>query len=103
MFKDRQQELERLQDALWEDDILDKEPAPKDDDLLSEEMLDQLLGFEVRSYNADRVDVDTQAFSQEVLQEEPKLTGLLITAGLLTLGIFLVICWWVLRYLGVIG
>ena len=104
MFRDRQQELERLRDELLEEEEQEVQvSSQEDDDLLSDEMLNQLLGIEVHSYNADRVDLDPQKLSEEVLKpEEPKLTGLLVTAGLLTAGIFLVVLWWVLRYMGVL-
>ena len=104
MFHDRQQELERLRNELLEEEEQEVQTfSQDDDDFLSDEMLNKLLGLEVHSYNADRVDLNPQKLSEEVLKpEEPKLTGLLITAGLLTAGIFLVILWWVLRYLGVL-
>ncbi len=50
-------------------------------------------------YNADKVDRDLEDFSEEV--RKPKrsgVTGLLITALLLTAGILAVVAWWLVRY-----
>ncbi len=50
-------------------------------------------------YNSDNLDEDLDSFSEEV--REPKkdsLTGLLITALLLTAGILIVVAWWLIRY-----
>ena len=102
MFNDRQEELERLRNELLDEEV-EEQPAQEDDDLLSDEMLNELLGMNVQAYNTDKVDTKPEEISQQLQQpEEPKLTGLLVTAGLLTAGIFLVICWWVFRYLGII-
>lgn len=101
MFKDAKEELERLQDELL------AEEAPKalaeDDELLSEQALDELLDTDYRSYNADRTELDPQKLSEELMKpEKSSLTGLIVTAGLLTLGIFLVVCWWLIRYAGLL-
>ena len=102
MFHDREQELERLSEELWDD--TEEEPTeqvPEDEDLLSEDTLNQLLDIDV--HNADRSDVDLDALSEEVLRpEKSKLTGLLLTAAFLTAGIALLLLWWVLRYFGVL-
>ena len=72
-----------------------------DEDLLSDQMLDQLLDIDYRSYNADSTDVDPDELSQAVSQPaEPSLRGLIIANGLLLLGILLVLIWWLIRYLG---
>ena len=107
MFRDRDEELQRLQQLLEEDEI----PAPekKDDELLDEETVDALLGAdgqtadagayqnfsngygqqipetEGRFYNGDRVDVDLEEFSEEVCAPEKKRSG----TGLL---VFLLLC-----------
>ena len=104
MFRDRQQELDWLQDQLLEEeeDVPETEEE-QEEDYLSEETLNQLLGYKGSYYNTDAADVDLDAVSQELFDcEEPKLTGLLITAASLTFGIFLVLLWWILRYLGVL-
>ena len=98
MFNDAKQELERLQEELLAEEKT--APVQQDDDLLSDQILDQLLDMDYRSYNADKTDVDPQELAQELSRPTSSLTGLIVTAGLLTLGIFLVICWWLIRYMG---
>lgn len=101
MFKDAKEELERLQDELLAEEV--PKVSREDDSLLSEQMLDQLLDTDYRSYNADATDLDPQELAQELMQPpRSPLTGLIVTAGLLTLGIFLVVCWWLIRYAGLL-
>lgn len=55
-------------------------------------------------YNTDKSDPDLQQYADAV-REEPKkekLTGLIVTAALLTAGILGVLIWWLLRF-GVLG
>lgn len=55
-----------------------------------------------RVYNTDKSDEDLDNYAQAV-QEEPQknsLTGLIITACLLTAGILGMLVWWLLRYWG---
>ena len=97
MFRDRQQELQRIQQQLLEDD------TPEAD----EELLDDIAdAFDEDSYepdnfyNTDQADLDLDALSDR-LQEPQKesLKGLIVAAVLLTLGIGLVLGWWVVRLL----
>ena len=103
MFHDRKQELERLSEELWEDieEELTEEEIPEDENLLSEETLNQLLDIDV--HNADKTDVGPDELSEEIMRPEPpRLTGLILTATLLSTGICLLLLWWVLRYFGVL-
>ena len=100
MFKDAKEELSRLQDELLAEDT---PRQPQDDDLLTEQELDDLLDTDYRSYNTDKTDIDPEVLSQELDKPvKSSLTGLIVTAGLLTLGIFLLICWCLLRYGGIL-
>lgn len=56
-----------------------------------------------RVYNTDKTDPDLDSYANAV-QEEPRkssLTGLIITACLLTAGILGMLVWWLLRYWGI--
>lgn len=90
MFKDTEKELKRLEQELLETDT---------DELLAQ--LHKELDEDVRAYNTDRVDTDVQAFSQQV--QEPykeKLTGLVVAAISLTVGILALVGWWMIHLLG---
>ena len=103
MFNDRKQELERLSEELWEDsqEALTDEEATEDEDLLSEETLNQLLDIDV--HNSDRSDIDLQELSEEVLRpEKRRWTGLILTVALTTAAILVILLWWVLRHYGVV-
>lgn len=90
MFKDTEKELKRLEQELLETDT---------DELLTQ--LHKELDEDVQAYNTDRVDTDVEEFSRKV--QEPyteKLTGLVVAAILLTLGIVALTGWWLVRLLG---
>ena len=81
MFQDEQEELNRLQEALLEEDGDDRE------------------ALEDRVYNADRCDEDLEDYTERVLaDEEQGASGLTITALLLALGVLGVILWFLLKY-----
>ena len=101
MFRDTQEELQRIQQQLLEEDI------PETDEELLEDIADLVddvqEGYEPDGfYNNDYTDLDPQALSVELLYEEPKesLKGLVVAAVLLTLGIVAVLGWWILRLMG---
>ena len=100
MFRDTQEELQRLQQQLLEDDVPESE-----EDLLAE--IADLIGDVQEGhtpdavYNSDNIDLDPDELSDELLDEQPEsLKGLVIAACLLTLGIIAVLGWWVVRLLG---
>ena len=101
MFRDRQEELQRIQQQLLEEDV------PESDEELLEDIAglvdDVQEGYEPDEfYNNDYTDLDPEELSEDVLYEEPRerLTGLVVAACLLTLGIVAVLGIWVVRLLG---
>ena len=122
MFKDRNKELQRLEQALLEEEteeIPEEEVYEEDGDLLTEETLDELLEdiapgknsvpYQNYSndygniYNSDVADDDLDEYCEEVLEEPARsYTGLVILACLLALGILGLIIYLLLRYGGLL-
>ena len=123
MFKDRNKELQRLEQALLEeekDEISEEEEVfEEDEDLLTDETLDELLEdvapgknsvpYQNYSndyghiYNSDVTDDDLDEYCKAVLEEPaPSYTGLVILACLLALGILGMIIYLLLRYGGIL-
>ena len=129
MFRDRKEELERLQEQLLEEDPeeLEEEYEDEDEEYLDAEVDDllaandqgenpqtynnysndygrQLRNFAsgYKAYNTDRTDEDLEEYSQQVLEppKEKGITGLLVLAMLLLLGIAAVLGWLLLRIKG---
>ena len=110
MYKDAEEELKRLEDALLEEEEIQPE---EDMDVLLEQ-LDELsdetqvfhwqpveLKKAGRIYNTDKTDEDLEQFSEAVHSGEKKsLTGWIITAVALAAGIVAVVIWWIVRYGG---
>lgn len=126
MFKDTDQELRRLEEALLEEAPVDEQT---DEELLEEETLDQLLadtgpaegrvvyqnfsndyGTQLRNYangykayNTDTCDQDLESYSEAVREDQRRSNGgLVLLACLLTAGIIAVIIWWLVRYGGLL-
>lgn len=122
MFKDRNEELQRLEQALLEDEtkvIPVKEILAEDEDLLTDETLDALLEdiapgknsvpYQNYSndygqiYNSDVTDTNIEEYSEEILTEsKSSYTGLLILACGLAFGILCVIIYLLIRYGGLL-
>ena len=124
MFNDRQQELERLSEELWEEteeeyeeydedveeefdeyDDEDFDDYDEDDAYLDEDYDDAEYpeAVNVRAYNADHTDTDLDEFSDEVYYApKSRLTGLLIAGGILIMGVFLALVYLVLRHYGIV-
>jgi len=134
MFRDRQEELERLQQQLLEEETEEPEEEPgeeyeevEEEEYLEAELEDLLsaddqgenprtyhnysndYGRQLRNfasgyqaYNTDQTDEDLEAYSQEVYEpkKEKGITGLLLLAAFLLLGIAAVLCWLMLRIKG---
>ena len=129
MFRDRKEELERLQEQLLEEepeelveeyeeeygeyleaeleDLLnanDQGENPRTYHNYSNDYGRQLRNFAsgYKAYNTDRTDEDLEEYSQQVLEppKEKGITGLLILAMLLLLGIGGVLAWMLMRMKG---
>ena len=122
MFKDRNKELQRLEQALLEDEtkvIPVQEILAEDEELLTDEVLDELLDDVAPGknsvpyqnfsndyghiYNSDITDDDLDEYCEEVLEEPaPSYTGLILLACGLALGILGLIIVLLLRSGGVL-
>ncbi len=125
MFNDAKEELERLEEALWEAEPLSEEDRPQaEDDILDEALLDALLEEDVRIadgtpeeiyrsnysnrrrnvriYNSDKTDVTPEELSRQVLEggKQKGVAGLVVLALLLAAGILALAVYWLLRYGG---
>lgn len=85
MFRDTQQELERLESAL-----------------LSEHPDAGAHISSYKAYNADSTDEDPEAYSRALLQPAKSNRGLILLAVLLTLGIAAVAVYWLVHFWGVL-
>ena len=90
-----------------------EEEASEDDDLLTDEILDELLEDTApvqdhvpyqnfsndygQAYNADRVDVDLEEFSEAVQEPKKDHSGLVIVVCLLALGVLGMLIFLMLR------
>ena len=100
MFRDRQQELQRIQQQLLEEDVPETEDELLDD--IAELVDDVQTGYEPDEfYNTDYTDLDPEELSGELLEpERENLKGLIVAACLLTIAIVLVLGWWIVRLMG---
>lgn len=95
MFKDKDRELQRLEQALLEQE--------EDEQLLQEEECDDREWEEVRdhnAYNADAADVDLEEYSDAVWQAKRRLSPLVILACCLTTAILVILVYLFLRFGG---
>ena len=128
MFRDKEEELERLQQELLEQEEPEEQPADTADaeeDLLDEQVLDDLLkdtraagdrvayqnfsnGYgrsmpepvkSYKAYNTDKLDVDPQELSDRLEQTQSN-KGLLIAVGVLAVAVLGVACYLLLKYRG---
>lgn len=100
MFRDKDEELKRLQAQLLEEQA-DTITLPH-----FEEDPDETLVFAPiqnpdtrRIRNTDKTDTDLSAYSEQVEKGNRGLTGLVFTALLLSGAIVAILLYWVLRYL----
>lgn len=109
MFRDKDEALARLEEELLEDEPA-QETAGEEPEFLEEPDgdTDEYKNFandygNVKIYNADTSDLDLTEFSEEVYEPTAKKQpNLLLVAFLLLVGIFLVLAWWAIRYMGVL-
>ena len=101
MFRDREEELKRLEEQLLEEDEQELPETEEDDtDALLEALYEGPTLTDKQFYNGDRVDVDPRVLSDALEQPRERLTGLVIAALLLTTGILAILAWWAYRLLG---
>ena len=114
MFRDKEEELARLEEELLEEEIPEEELLEEEEEeIFYEEPSGDTAEYHnfandyghVHAYNADTADVDLEEYSDEVYHEPPasRQTGLLLVVMLLLFGIFCIVGWWFLRYRGIIG
>ncbi len=98
MFKDDQEELARLEQALLEEDPQDE--FPEEEEFYEDDFEEQALprNYASRVYNADSCDPDLEEYSNRVYEGRTCVSGLVITALLLSCGILGVMVWFLLRY-----
>lgn len=110
MFRDKDEELARLEEELLEEEkkeVLHEEEEPE---FLEEPSgdTDEYKNFansygNINVYNADTADLDLEEYAETVYESTPQRhTRLLVLATLLLTGIFLVLVWWFIRYMGVL-
>ncbi len=96
MFRDAQQELQRLEEELLEEDTEDCYEEEW------EEEMEQTRQFvcPADAYNTDNADGDLEEYSQQVYEEPEKhsYTGLLVAVALLSAGVLLMLVWCMLHY-----
>ena len=122
MFKDRNQELQRLEQALLEEETEElpaAEELVEDEELLTDEALNELLEDVApgknsvpyqnfsndygQIYNSDVTDEDLDEYCEEVLDEsKPSYTGLIVFICVLALGILGVLIYLMARYGGLL-
>lgn len=122
MFRDRQEELQRLEEALLAEEEyeaqLSPEQAQEEEDLLSEDFLDELLedtspakesvayqnfsNAYGKAYNSDRTDVDMEEYSETVRKAKKDNFGWLIVVCLLLILLLGAAVWYVLHRGGIL-
>lgn len=97
MFNDKDRQLQRLQEELLEEEYT------AEAEITPEQQEEQWFYDDLQVYNNDQTELDPDDLSDELLEpEEPSLQGPMLTALFLIVGIFLVVCWWILRMRGAI-
>ena len=108
MFKDRQEELKRLEaELLQEEPLEEQEDISEEDYRFGEETPEVYRNFsngygKVHAYNTDITDEDLEQFSEEVRQPK-RNTDILVLCAIamcLVAGIIGVLCWWAVRFMG---
>ena len=113
MFKDTQEELERLKAELLEEEAAEQEEKAQDV-LLDDpgdfgedtpEIYQNYHNRRIKAYNTDITDEDLGAYSEEVYQPRKRndLTMLSVIALCLVAGILAVLAYWAVRLWGGLG
>ena len=99
MFRDREEELDRLEAALLEQEEEVEEDEEYEEDEYEEEALPDF-----DAYNADVVDEDLEEFSETVYQGSGKSPlGFLAVLLILVSGLLLGLAWFLLKQGGYLG
>lgn len=117
MFKDKQEELKRLEEELLQEEFLEEEeqetPEENTDTFLEDTYFfgkdtpENYRNYSndygnYRAYNTDTTDEDLEAYSEEV-REPKRQTDIWILCAIalcLMIGIIGVLGWWAVRFLG---
>lgn len=102
MFQDEKEELKRIEQALLEQ----ADGEPQEDDCEEEDLFEEEDPIEelyrprnVCVYNSDKSDPELDDYAQQVLEgRRDGVSGLVVTALLLSVGIVGVMAWILLRY-----
>ena len=122
MFKDKKEELRRLEEELLQEAQLEEEEERLEEELEeAQELLDEAEDYgeeseetyfnyanrygEVRAYNGDHTDEDMESYSEEVYggRKDRGVSGLAALVAFLLVAIALVFGWCVLRYKGILS
>ena len=99
MFRDREEELDRLEAAL-----LEQEEEVEEDEEYEEEEYEEEALPDFDAYNADVVDEDLEEFSETVYQGSGKSPlGFLAVLLILVSGLLLGLAWFLLKQGGYLG
>lgn len=103
MFRDRENQLQRLEEALLAEEEEIREDPSEEEELLQVDSTYANFANGYRVYNTDRSDEDLDEYSEDVYQaQSSKRTGLwvaILLVSLLLLGFF---GGWLLKLLGVL-
>ena len=102
MFRDRKEELDRLEAALLDAD--NEDTAPDEEEFFEEEEEADAPLPDFDAYNSDVTDEDLEEYSETVYDggRRSPLGALAVVLVLLT-GVLLALAWWLLKYGGFLG
>ena len=102
MFRDREEALRKLEEALLEEELLEESLSEQEQELPRADSGYANFANGYRVYNTDRIDTDLEEYSQQVYEGAPKgHSGLWITLLLLFLLGLGLLGGWLLRQSGV--
>lgn len=94
MFKDQNRELQRLEEALLQEE--ENDPILDEDLIEEDEQEDELLLQNYSFYNSDTADVDLDDYSDEVYNAKPRTSPLVALALCLATAILLLVLYLIL-------
>ena len=103
MFRDRQSELQRLEEALLAEEEEQMEEIPDEDaELLQIDTAYSNYANGYQIYNTDRADTDLEEYSEDVYQAKRPRQGIWIVLLFVSLLILGFLGGWICKYLGVV-